>query len=133
MATLLLVWEAEQEWQQNITTLELVPIMTTAAVWGQHWLGQMVLLPARRTYSTCRSSVKGHTTIFQMLPEILFMLRWWVSKNHCASNGYCYACKFRPLNPKVSRRSAAAPCTLLATVGRPIGSSLEISIEKWKD
>ena len=38
-----LAWESEQKRQQNIATLELVPIMISAAVWGKYWQGQTVL------------------------------------------------------------------------------------------
>ena len=38
-----LAWESEREQQQNIATLELVPIVISAAVWGKHWQGQSVL------------------------------------------------------------------------------------------
>ena len=67
-------------------------------------------------------------------------LRWRVSKSHYACewhNNYwllhrsCVNSDF--WTREVSRKSAATPRTLLATVGRPIGSSLEKSIEKWKD
>lgn len=37
-----LQWRDEHEQQQNIATLELVPIVTAAAVWGKYWQGQTV-------------------------------------------------------------------------------------------
>ena len=37
-----LPWESRQEKLQNIATLELVPIVISAAVWGKHWQGQTV-------------------------------------------------------------------------------------------
>ena len=61
-------------------------------------------------------------------------LRWRVSKNHCAHDNYWFLHRsyvnFDLWTQEVSRRSAAAPHTPLAT---SIGSSLEKSIEKWKD
>ena len=38
-----LAWKSEQERQHNIATLELVPIVISAAVWGRHWQGQSIL------------------------------------------------------------------------------------------
>ena len=38
-----LAWESDAEKQHNIATLELVPIVISAAVWGKHWQGQSIL------------------------------------------------------------------------------------------
>lgn len=38
-----LQWKNEREQQHNIATLELVPIVAAAAVWGKYWQGQTVL------------------------------------------------------------------------------------------
>ena len=38
-----LAWESDAEKQQNIATLELVPIVVSAAVWGKQWQGQSIL------------------------------------------------------------------------------------------
>ena len=37
-----IAWEGEQEKQQNIATLELIPIVVATAVWGKHWQGLSV-------------------------------------------------------------------------------------------
>lgn len=38
-----LAWNHEQENQQNIATLELVPILIAAAVWGKYWQGHVTI------------------------------------------------------------------------------------------